>query len=47
MVIEYDERKVVEQVPVEKTVVDYYAVEYITEYQPQVIEEKVIEMVPI
>lgn len=33
--------------PVEKSVIDYYAVEHITNYEPQVLHEKVIEMVPI
>lgn len=47
VIIEYEDRVMTQQVPVEKTVVDYYAVEHIVEYEPKVIEETIIEMVPV
>jgi hypothetical protein len=48
--IEYEEvqRPVVttEYIPKEKKVTDYYAVEYQTEYVPQVHHDKVVEYIP-
>ena len=46
-VVDYEERRVVDQVPVEKTIMDYCVVEHVVEYQPQVVEDKVVEMVPV
>lgn len=39
-VMEYEEQEVVQYVPKERRVTDYYAVEYQTEYVPQVFQEK-------
>ena len=38
--LEYEEQEVVQYVPRERRVTDYYAVEYQTEYIPQVFQEK-------
>lgn len=39
-VMEYEEQEYVQYVPRERRVTDYYAVEYQTEYVPQVFQEK-------
>lgn len=46
-VIEYEERVVVEEIPREVVMTDYYAVENIKQYYKEVIPEKKIEMVPV
>lgn len=37
-VIEYEEKRTLEQVPREVTKTDYYAVEYVKEYIPEVVQ---------
>lgn len=46
VVVEYEEVQRTEQIPREKKITDYYAVEYVTEYIPQVYQEKIIEYIP-
>lgn len=46
-VIEFEERKIVEEVPREVVTTDYYAVENIKQYYKEIIPEKKIEMVPV
>ncbi|CAD8060317.1 unnamed protein product [Paramecium primaurelia] len=46
-ITEYEEQEVVQYVPRERKVTDYYAVEYQTEYIPQVYQEKYTEYVPM
>ncbi|CAK62403.1 unnamed protein product (macronuclear) [Paramecium tetraurelia] len=46
-VLEYEEVRQKIQVPRERYVTDYYAVEYQTEYVPQVFQEKFTEYVPV
>lgn len=41
--IEYREERTIETIPKEKIVTDYYAVEYLRQYIPQIIPEKRIE----
>nr|CAI39391.1 EPI36 [Paramecium tetraurelia] len=46
-ITEYEEQEVVQYVPRERKVTEYYAVEYQTEYVPQVFQEKYTEYVPV
>lgn len=46
-VIQYEERRVVEEVPREVVTTDFYAVESIKQYYKEVVPEKKIEMVPV
>ncbi|CAD8064410.1 unnamed protein product [Paramecium sonneborni] len=46
-ITEYEEQEVVQYVPRERKVSDYYAIQYQTEYIPQVFQEKSIEYVPV
>ena len=46
-VTEYQERRYTETVPREVTKVDYYAIEYLRQYIPQVIPETTVETVPV
>lgn len=46
-IVDYREEKVMEEIPMEVTVVDYLAVENIRQYQKEIIPEKTIEMVPV
>ncbi|KAM3144953.1 hypothetical protein pb186bvf_002958 [Paramecium bursaria] len=46
-VTEYEEVRRQVQVPVQRQITDYYAVQYDIEYIPQVIQEKQIEYVPV
>jgi len=47
VVTEYQERRWIETVPREVTKVDYYAIEHIKQYIPEVIPETTIETVPV
>jgi len=46
-ITEYQERRYTETVPREVTKVDYYAIEYLRQYIPQVIPETTVETVPV
>lgn len=46
-VIDYEEREIIEEIPKETTVIDYYAIEKQVAYQKQIVPEKSIEMVPV
>jgi hypothetical protein len=46
-VTEYQERRYTETVPREVTKVDYYAIEYLKQYIPQVIPETTVETIPV
>jgi hypothetical protein len=46
-VMEYEEVRQRVQIPRERYVTDYYAVEYQTEYIPQVSYDKVVEYMPV
>jgi hypothetical protein len=46
-ITEYQERRYMETVPREVTKVDYYAIEYLKQYIPQVIPETTVETVPV
>jgi hypothetical protein len=45
--VDYEEQEYVQYVPRERRVTDYYAVEYQTEYIPQVYQDKYTEYVPV
>ena len=45
--MEYEERRVYENVPREVVETDYYAVETIQQYFKEIIPEKKVEMVPV
>lgn len=47
VVTEYQERRWTETVPREVTKIDYYAIEHIKKYIPEVIPETTIETVPV
>jgi hypothetical protein len=44
---QYKEERRIETIPREVTVTDYYAVEYLRQYIPQIISEKKIEYVKV
>jgi hypothetical protein len=46
-ITEYQERRYTETVPREVTKVDYYAIEYLKQYIPQVIPETTVETIPV
>lgn len=44
-ITEYEQIKHIETIPVEKMVTDYYAMEYLTEFMPQTMTERVTDYV--
>lgn len=47
MIVEYVPQERIDTVPVERIITDYYTVEHITEYIPELIPERKVEYVPV